>query len=393
MKLKKLISVLAITALVAGTLAGCGGDKAPAGDAAPETIKIGINYELSGDVATYGLDSVTGIEMAFEEINAAGGIDGKQIEILKQDNKSDPAEATSLATKLMTQQGAVIVLGPATSGRFKATVPTANANSVAVISASTTADDVTVDKDGNVQEFAFRTCFTDSFQGTAMANFAMRNFDAKTAVIIMDSSSDYAKGLAKNFKATFTAAGGTIVDEAAYVAKDTEFNPILTKLKGKSFDVIFLPGYYQEAGLVIKQARAQGINVPILGADGFDSPVLLELAGPEALSNVYFSNHYSSLDKDPIVTDFIEKFKAGHDGKEPNGFIAMGYDLGNLVADAIKRAGSADPVAIKDALASTKDFAGVTGTLTMDEFHNPIKSVVVIEMQNGQQASSIKVGP
>jgi len=369
-------------------VAGCGGQTEDA-----QTVKIGINYELSGDVASYGEASVDGIMMAFDEINAAGGIDGLQIEPISVDNKSDTAEATALATRLMTQEGVVACLGPATSGSYMATIPVAMANKVPIISASATADEgVTVDKNGNVNEYVFRLCFNDSFQGVTMANFALNNLEAKKAVIIQDKSSDYAAGLAKNFKETFTAGGGEIVGEEGYVAKDKDFNAILTKIKGQEFDVIFLPGYYQEAGLIIKQARDLDISAPILGADGFDSPVLLELAGAEALNDVYFSNHYSNLDQDPLVQKFIEDFKTKY-GKEPNAFHALGYDLGKYIADAIKRAGSPEPEKIKDALANTENFVGVTGSFSMGPDHNPIKSIVVIGLENGVQASSVKVEP
>jgi len=225
-----------------------------------------------------------------------------------------------------------------------------------------------------------------------MANFATTNLSAKKAVIIQDKSSDYAEGLAKNFVKTFEASGGTIVAQEGYVSKDKDFNAILTSIKNKDFDVIFLPGYYQEAGLVIKQARDLGITAPILGADGFDSPVLLELAGAAALNDVYFSNHYSSLDQDPMVQDFIKVYKEKY-GVEPNAFHALGYDLGKFIADAIKRADSVDPVAIKDALAATQNFAGVTGTFSMGKDHNPIKSIVVIGLKDGIQTTSVKVDP
>lgn len=390
---KTLILLLAII-MVIGSFTACGGgkDAGNGGDAATE-VKIGINYELSGAVATYGEASVDGILMAFDEINEAGGINGMKIVPVKVDNKSDAAEATALATRLMTQEGVVACLGPATSGNFMATIPVAMSSKIPVVSASATADEgVTVDASGKVNDYVFRLCFNDSFQGVTMANFAANNLSAKTAVIIQDNSSDYAKGLAKNFKETFTKAGGTIVAEEGYVAKDKDFNAILTSVKGKQFDVIFLPGYYQEAGLIIKQARDLGITQPVLGADGFDSPVLLELAGAAALNDVYFSNHYSSLDEDPMVKDFIAGFKEKY-GADPNAFHALGYDLGKYIADSISRAGSTDPEAIKDALASTKDFAGVTGTFSMGEDHNPIKSIVVVGLENGVQASSVKVDP
>lgn len=382
--MKRLIIILAIIMIV-GIFAGC--SKQNAADA--DEIRIGLNYELSGDNATYGNSSVEGIELAVEQINAEGGINGKKIKLIKYDNKSEPAEATTLATRLMTQDGVIAVLGPATSGAFKATIPVAIQNKIPVASGSATADDVTVDSSG-VKEYAFRICYSDSYQGTAMANFALNNLSAKKAVIIMDSSSDYGKGLAENFTKTFEEGGGSIVAQEAYVAKDTDFNAILTKIKGEEFDVIFIPGYYNEAGLIIKQARAQGIDVPILGADGFDSPVLLELAGADALNNVYFSNHYSSLDENPVVVEFIEQFKAKYN-KEPDAFNALGYDLARFVADAISRAEKLDGGSVKKALEETTDFEGVTGTFSIDENHNVIKDIIVIELKDGVQHSSIRV--
>jgi len=395
--MKKFLLTLLSSVLVLSSLAGCSngdanGGNTESGKEATE-VKIGINYELTGDVATYGNSSVDGILMAFDEINAAGGINGMQIVPVKVDNKSDSAEATSVATKLMTQDNVVASLGPATSGNFMATIPVAMGSQVPVLSASATADEgVTVDGKGNVNDFVFRLCFNDSFQGVTMANFASVNLSAKKAVIIKDNSSDYGKGLAENFRKTFEASGGTIVAEEGYVGKDKDFNAILTEIKGQDFDVIFIPGYYQEAGLIIKQARNLGINTPVLGADGFDSPVLLELAGAEALNDVYYSNHYSSLDQDPKVQEFIAAYKAKYN-VEPNAFNALGYDLGKFIADAVSRANSTDPVAIKDALASTKGFAGVTGTFDMGEDHNPIKSIVVIGLENGVQSTSVKVDP
>jgi len=395
--MKKFLLTILSSVLVVSLLAGCSSGDAKGGNTddgkAATEVKIGINYELTGDVATYGNSSVDGILMAFDEINAAGGINGMQIVPVKVDNKSDSAEATSVATRLMTQDNVVASLGPATSGNFMATIPVAMGSQIPVLSASATADEgVTVDDKGNVNDFVFRLCFNDSFQGVTMANFASVNLSATKAVIIKDNSSDYGKGLAENFKSTFEASGGTIVAEEGYVGKDKDFNAILTKIKGQDFDVIFIPGYYQEAGLIIKQARDLGIKAPILGADGFDSPVLLELAGAEALNDVYYSNHYSSLDQDPKVQEFIAAYKAKYN-VEPNAFNALGYDLGKFIADAVSRANSVDPVAIKDALASTKGFAGVTGTFDMGEDHNPIKSAVVIGLENGVQTTSVKVDP
>lgn len=381
--MKKTLAIILILTLTMTIMAGCGASQNE------NEIRIGINYELTGDVASYGQASVEGIELALEEVNNAGGINGKTIRWIKYDNKSDKSQATTLATKLMTQDKVIAVLGPATSGAFKATIPEAMKNKIVVASGSATDDSVTIDDNG-VKEYAFRICFTDSYQGTAMANFALNNLSATKAVVILDNSSDYAKGLATNFTSTFEAGGGKVVATEAFVCGDTDFNAIITKIKGESFDVVFIPGYYNEAGLIIKQARNQGIDAPILGPDGFGAPELTELAGADALNDVYFSSHFSSLDKDPSVMGFIESYKAKY-GKEPDQFAALGYDLAMFVIDGIKRAGSEDPVALKDALAQTKDFKGITGSFSMDENHNPVKAVVVVGIENGVHATSQRV--
>ncbi len=355
-----------------------------------EPIKIGINMELSGAVATYGEDTVEGLELAIEQINAAGGVNGSPIQLVKYDNKSDAAEATTLATKLMTEDKVVVVLGPATSGAFKAEIPVAIQNKVPVISGSATAADVTVDASG-VKEYAFRICYTDDYQGTAMANFAYSDLSKTKAVIIKDNSNDYSKGLAESFSAAFANVGGTIVTEEAYVEGDTDFNAILTKIKALDYDVIFIAGYYGEAGLIIKQARALGIDVPVLGADGFDSPKLAELAGTDAANDIYFSNHYSSLDQDPVVQDFIATYKAKYN-EEPNAFNALGFDLAKFACDGISRASALTGEAVKEALASTEEFVGVTGSFSVDENHNALKALVIIEMQGGEQVNSLRAG-
>ena len=383
--MKKKLACLLICVLTVALFTACSATNT-------DEIRIGINYELSGDNATYGQGSVEGIEMAIDEINQAGGINGKLIKAIKYDNESKPSEASTLANKLVSQDKVLAILGPATTGAFTSQIPVANKNKIPIATGSATGDNLTCAADGSVHEYVFRICFNDSFQGRVMANFAAENLSAKKAVIIMDSSNDYSKGLTKNFKETFTAAGGTIVAEESYVKGDTDFNAILTKIKDLDFDAIFIPGYYNEAGLIIKQARTLGIDKPILGADGFDSPVLVELAGADALNNVYFSNHYSSIGDDPVVLKFIADFEAKY-GKKPNAFNALGYDLAKFVADAISRAESLTGEAIKDALASTKNFVGVTGTLSVDENHNPVKSIFVIELKNGEPYSSVKVNP
>ncbi len=380
----KKLCILLVVVLMLSLFAGC------TKKADENVIRIGVNYELSGNVAAYGQSSVAGIEFAIEEINKAGGIDGKKIKIVKVDNKSEEAEATTLTTRLMTKDKVVAVLGPATSGAFSSTIPVASQNKIPVISGSATADKVTVDDKGNVQEYAFRICFLDSAQGTAMALFAYENLEKTKAVIIKDNSSDYGKGLAENFTKKFEDLGGTIVAEEGYVKGDTDFNAILTSIKGQDFDVIFIPGYYEEAGLIIKQARQQGIDAPIIGPDGFDSPDLVKLAGAENLNDVYFSNHYSSLDDTPIVQNFINSFKEKH-GKEPDAFNALGYDAAKFLIDGIKRAEELKGDAIKDALEATTDFEGVTGTFSINEKHNPEKSIIVIGLKDGAQHSSVRV--
>ncbi len=397
-QMKKWLVLALVLAMVSSmALTGCGGDGndgGNAGGADGDTIRIGVNYELSGGVATYGQSSVAGVKLAVDEINAAGGVLGKQIELVQIDNKSDASEVVSVATRLMTEEGVVAVIGPATSGDFKAQIPIAEENGIPILSGSATANDVTVDyKDGEIVEGSvkantFRICFSDSFQGVAMANYASKNLGASKVAIIQDKSSDYAEGLAASFKETFEGLGGEIVAQEAYTTGDTDFNAILTSLAGKEYDAIWLPGYYQEVGLIIKQARALGIEVPVLGADGFDSPVLAELAGADALHDVYYSNHFSALNQEEVVMDFIEAYKAANGGEEPDGFMALGYDCAKLMADAIERAGEADPAKIREALASTKDFEAVTGTLSIDENHNAQKALVVIKLDGGVAVSA-----
>ena len=372
-------------------MAGCAPKAAtPAGDA--ETVKVGLNYELSGAVSTYGQSLTAGVELAIAEINAAGGVLGKQIEIVKIDNKSDTTEAANASTRLATRDKVVAILGPATSGNTKAASPPAMENKVPLISASATDDDVTVDSNGNVREYIFKTCFSDSFQGVTMANFAYGDLNAKKVAILFDNTSDYAKGLTKSFKETYEGLGGAVVKEEAYQAKDTDFKAVLTNIKGANPEVLYVPGYYEEVGLIVRQARELGLNVAILGADGYDSPKLAEIAGAGALNDVYYTNHYSSMDTAPEITAFRDAYKAKHNA-EPDAFNALGYDLGYFFADAVTRAGEATPEKVKDALASTVDFKAITGTLSIDENHNPVKAVTILEVKDGVPTFLKKLEP
>lgn len=388
--MKKKLSVLLTTLFVTGVLAGCG--NASSGSGKSDTIKVGLNYELSGPVATYGQSLSSGIELALEEINKNGGVLGKQLEAVKVDNKSENAEAANLATKLATKDKVVAILGPATSGNTKAAATAATNCKVPLISASATADDTTLDKNGNVLDYIFKTCFSDSFQGVIMGEFASGDLAKKNAAVLIDSGSDYSKGLSESFKETFTAKGGTIVTEEAYAAKQTDFKAVLTKIKASNPDVLFIPGYYEEVGLIVKQARELGLNVPVLGGDGYDSPKLAELSGKDSLKDVYYTNHYSSMDDTPEVVKFKDAFN-GKYSKDADAFNALGYDLGYFLADALTRAGEATPEKLKTALASTTDFKGVTGSFSMDKNHTPKKAITVLEMKDGQPSFLKKLAP
>lgn len=389
MKLKKLFAVLVVIALILTAFSGCGGSSSQAPE--PQTIKIGANFELSGPVGQYGLMTMEGIKLAIDEINAAGGVKGKKVELVAVDNKSDNNEAKTVATRLATQDKVLAILGPATSGAVKATTTVSSQYKVPVITCSGTADDVTV-VNGKVNEYIFRTCFNDSFQGTVMGSFATKDLGLKNFVILSDNSNDYSMGLAATFKEVLKAQSATVVAEENFTAGDKDFSPILTKIKGKQFDAIYLPAYYEEAGLIIKQARAMGINVPILGADGYDDSKLNAIAGDANLNNVFFSGHYSSEDTTPVVVDFVKMYKEKK-GATPNAFNALGYDLAKCVLAACDKSSKLTAMDITKAIAATADFKGVTGTFTLDKNHNPVKSAVVIELKNGVQTFKARVNP
>ena len=369
--------------------AGCGGKTETKADS--KDIKIGGNFEMTGGVAQYGQSAANGVKLAFKEANAAGGVLGKQISFVVADNKSEPAEAANATTKLIAQDKVVAIIGPAASGNVLASIPVASEHKIPLLTPTGTNPKVTVEN-GKVKDFAFRVCFIDPFQGTIMANFASKDLKAKTAAIYLDSSSDYSKSLAQVFEQYFTKNGGTIVAKEAFLQKDQDFKSALTKIKAANPKVVYIPAYYEEVSKIIKQARELGINAAMLGSDGWDSPKLVEIAGPAALANTFFSNHYSSQDKDPRVAKFVETYKKEY-GQEPDAFAVLGYDGGLMMIDAIKRANSTDPVKIKDALAQIKNLQVITGTLTMDANHDPIKSAVIIELKDGKQTFRTKVNP
>jgi len=395
MKKKKLAGVFLSLSLVAGALAGCSGDSKTSSSSggsskSGDTIKIGANLELSGGTASFGQSAADGLKLAIDEINKEG-IDGKKLEIVKVDNKSDAAEATSGSIKLVSQDKVVAVVGSATSTNTLAQVQVAQDNKVPLLTPTATNPDIT-NKAGKLNDYVFRTCFIDPFQGTVAANFASDEIGAKTAAIYVDSASDYSKGLAAAFKEAFTAKGGKIVAEEAYVTKDTDFRSTLTRIKSAKPEFVFLPGYYEEVGLILKQAREDGIDLPFMGGDGWDSPKVVEIAGAEALKNTYITNHYSPEDEDAKIQGFVAAFKKEYD-KTPDAFAALGYDTGYYLADAIKRSGDASPEKIRQALEDVKDLQLVSGTLNLDENHDPIKSATILEYVDGKQTFKTKINP
>ncbi|WP_040950457.1 ABC transporter substrate-binding protein [Gorillibacterium massiliense] len=389
MKLRKL-GALALAAVLAVSLAGCGKDKKDDGKG---NIKIGANFEMTGSNASFGSSSMKGVKLAVKQINAAGGVLGRQLEVMEQDNASKSEEATRAAQKLVAD-GAVALIGPVTTGDTMGAVPVAMEKKVPLITTSATNPKVTVDeKTGKVNDWIFRACFIDPFQGEVMANFSSNDLKAKTAVVYVDASSDYSKGLQKFFKQTFEKNGGKIVGEEAFQVNDTDFKAVLTRIKEKNPDVLYVPGYYNEVGKIVKQARELGITIPILGGDGWDSPKLVEIAGKDALNNTFISNHYSASDSSKEIVDFVTAYKADNNNELPDALAALGYDAVKLLADALTRAGSTDSEKLKEALASTKDLKLATGTITLNENHDPVKSAVVLEYKDGVQTFKTKINP
>lgn len=385
--IKWIASVTMGVMLMGGLLAGCGG----VGES--KVIKIGAVYELTGGTATFGNSALNGAKLAVKEMNAKGGVLGKQVELAIADNKGEPSEATNAMTKVITQDKVVAVTGFTTSSNAIAASTVAESNGIPFITAAATNPKVTVDeKTGEVKKNIFRVCFIDPFQGTVGANFVLNSLKAKKAVILIDNSSDYSKGLAQFFQDAFTKGGGQIVGEEAYLQKDQDFKTILTKIKSSNPDVIYVPGYYEEVGKIIKQARELDIKAAFVGGDGWDSPKLLEIAGAPALNNTYFTNHYSVEDTSPVSKAFVDAYKKEYN-ETPDAMAVLGYDAANVMMDAIKRANSEDPAKIRDALAATKDFAAVTGKITLNDKHDAVKGAVIIEFKDGKQSYRETVNP
>ena len=389
-KWKKFTSACLVAALSTALLAGCGGEKKDSADANADKYVIGASFELTGNVANYGKSTLSGLKLAVDQVNKAGGVNGKQLVVVESDNKSEPAESGNSVTKLITQDKVVAVVGPATSGCVFAATPVVTSNKVPLIAPCATAPAITVDN-GQVKEFIFRACFIDPFQGRVMAEFADKTLGVKNVAILHDASSDYSKGLAEVFEKTLNEKGGKVVAKEAFLSKDIDFKAALTKIKAANPEAIYIPGYYEEVAKIIKQTREIGLNVPLIGCDGWDSPKLVEIAGPEALNNTYFSSAFSVQDQTESVQKFIADYKAMYQ-KDPDIFCMQGYNAGLVLADALKRAGDgADGTKLAAAIAATKDLPVASGKLTYDKDHNPIISAIIIEMKDGVQSFKEKI--
>jgi branched-chain amino acid transport system substrate-binding protein len=356
---------------------------APADDS---VILVGEVGSLTGAQATFGISTQNGIQLAADQVNAAGGIHGKKIMVRVYDDQGKPEEAASAVTRLIAQDKAKLILGEVASTNSLAMAPKAQAAQVPMITPSSTNPKVT-----EVGDFIFRVCFIDPFQGFVMAKFAKEHLKVSNVAILRDQKSDYSIGLAEVFNARFAEMGGKIVGEEAYSQGDTDFRAQLTVLKAQKPEAIFIPGYYTDVGLIARQARELGIKAPLLGGDGWESERLFELGG-SAIEGSYYSNHYSANDPSPEVQKFLEVYK-GRFGSLPDSLAVLGYDAAMVGFEAMKKVPDLSGPAIRDELAKTKDFAGISGKITLDEKRNAVKSAVVLQVTAGELKYVTTVNP
>ena len=342
-------------------------------------ILIGHFGSMTGSEATFGQSTDNGIKLAVDEINEAGGVNGKKIRLITYDDKGDAREVGTAVTRLTTNDGVVAVLGEVASKLSLAGAPVCQDAGIPMISPSSTNPQVT-----EIGDMIFRVCFIDPFQGSVCAKFATeyKPISAKNAAILTDQASPYSVGLQEEFEKAFKKLGGKIVSRQTYQAGDQDFSAQLTAIRSSEPDVVFLPGYYTDAGNVILQARKLGLAVPFLGGDGWDSSKLGEIAG-SAIDGCYYSNHYSHEDKNPRVQDFIKKYNGRHQ-QIPDGLAALGYDAARILFAAMARSESLDGKALAAELAKTKDFDGVTGSISIDAERNAVKPAVILEMKDGK---------
>jgi len=372
-KLRTLIIAGLLLPMLMGSSCRTGSNNSGRGE---DKIRIGLLMCMTGDTANFGISSSNAIRMVADEVNKTGGINGKQIELLLQDDRSDATEAANITTRFVSQDGVHAIIGEVGSSRTLAAAPIAQNAKIPMLTPSSTNPDVT--KKGN---YIFRSCFMDTVQGPAMAQFAAKSLNARRAALMIDRRNDYSTGLEKPITDVFLKLGGQIVLVQSYQAGDQDFNAQLTSIKGANPDVVFVPGYYGDVGLIAKQARDKGLNAPLVGGDGWDSPSLYQIGG-SALDGCYFTNHYSPDDSDPRVQKFVKDYRSLY-GAVPDALAATGYDAALIMFDAIKRATSLDGAAIRDALAATKDFPGVTGTITFNENRDAVKPIMMIKIEAG----------
>jgi branched-chain amino acid transport system substrate-binding protein len=340
------------------------------------TIEIGYFGDLTGPTFNFGQSAINGVLMAASEVNQAGGINGRKIDIVIEDDKGSPEEAARLTAKLIDQDKVVAIIGGGTSGNSRAAAPKAQASHIPMISPSST--DPAVTQTGN---YIFRACFVDTFQGEVMASFAVNTLKAKKAAILTDFNSPYSKGLTDYFKLSFGRLGGTIVSEQTYTQGDADFKGQLSTIRSAEPDVIYIPGYYGEVALIAKQARMVGLTQPLLGGDGWDAPELWQIGG-DALNGAYISTHYSPDNPSPEIKQFVDSYKQRYGHSLPDAHAALAYDAARILFAAIARTGSADGDKLRDALSQTKDFNGVTGVISMDANRNAVKPAVVLKLED-----------
>ncbi|MFA7359424.1 MAG: ABC transporter substrate-binding protein [Candidatus Kapaibacterium sp.] len=341
-------------------------------------IKIGQFASLTGSEATFGISSDNGIKLAVEEINNSGGVLGKKIELITEDNQGKPNETQTVVQKLINRDKVVGIIGEVASSRSKAAAPICQNAKIPMITQASTNPEVTA-----IGDYIFRVCFIDPFQATVMSKFALNSMKIKKVALLIDQRNAYSTGLAENFKKTFIEMGGEIVEEQKYSAGDKDFKAQLTAIKYKNPEAIFIPGYYTDVGLMAIQAREIGLNVPLFGSDGWESDKLTEGKAKDALEGSFFSTHVSSEDPNPLIQNFIKKYRERYKS-EPDAFSFLGYDAMMLMADAIKRAGSTDGDKIRQELAKTSNFKGVTGSISINDQRNAIKPAVVLEIKDGK---------
>jgi branched-chain amino acid transport system substrate-binding protein len=341
-------------------------------------ILIGHYGSLTGPQATYGQSIDAGVKLALEEINGAGGVRNRKLVLITEDDQSKADEAATAVSRLITQKRVVAVIGEAASSASLAGAPVCQAAKIPMITPISTNQDVT--KKG---DYIFRMCFIDPYQGEALARYVFNDLKMRRAAVFVDVKSDYSNGLAQFFERTFTQLGGAITIKRSYANGDADFRSALTAIKGAKPDLIFIPGYYTDIGQIAIQARDLGIDQPLVGGDGWDSPKLVEIGG-KALDGCFYSNHYFPDDPKPAVQQFVSRYRQRY-GVTPDAFAVLGYDTMKLLADAINRAHSANPTAIRDAIKSTQAFPAVTGTITFDSDRNPKgKRLVVLGISGGK---------